>query len=72
MLDVDRFIFADKELKERFNVESLPVIVVYKNGVEIARVPGLDGDGQTRLIAILEQALSNDAPTKQVNTEATS
>lgn len=48
-IDVDRFIFPDREMREAFQVGSLPLVALYRDGKEVFRITGLASGGEGRL-----------------------
>jgi thioredoxin-like negative regulator of GroEL len=53
-IDVDRFIFPDRALREAFQVRSLPLVALFHDGKEVFRVTGLANGGEERLRQRLE------------------
>ncbi len=48
-IDVDRFIFPDRAMREAFRVGSLPLVALFRDGKEVFRINGLAGGGEARL-----------------------
>lgn len=41
-IDIDRFLFVEKNVRYQFKITSLPLLIVFKDGQEVSRLVGSD------------------------------
>ena len=59
-LDTDTLMFPKKKLRQRFNITELPLILIFKDGQEVARLTGAEETGKAAVRAALLAALGED------------
>lgn len=57
-LDIDTLWFQNRKLVERYQITSLPLFIVFKDGHEVARLAGKDHANKTRAHEALTAALA--------------
>lgn len=58
-LDIDRLWVRDKGLVEQFKITALPLLIIYKDGREVARLVGADDTAKARVRAAISAALED-------------
>ena len=58
-VDIDRLFLVDRTVREQFKIESLPLNLIYKDGLEVARLAGAEQTGKAQMRDALLRALED-------------
>ncbi len=59
-LDIDRLWVRDRNVVEQFKIHVLPMLILYRDGQEVARLVGADNTTPERLRVALRAALGEE------------